>query len=269
MSSAVDRINLRTMRSRQVVAHYSRHVRLLPHEQAALQTVAAQVRGEPILDIGVGGGRTVSALREVSADYLGIDYSPEMIQACHKRYPGVRFEHADARRLENIADGSIALAVFSCNGISMVGHEDRLQIMREAYRVLRPGGVFLFTTYNRNCPEAAAGFRFPDFSPSLNPARLLVRFGRWSLDTLVSLVQRQSNRRHEVHTSRFALLNDMCHNYGVMLYYITLESQRRQLIDVGFEPNALAFDGNGRQISDDTVHDSMALVARKGMRPAR
>jgi ubiquinone/menaquinone biosynthesis C-methylase UbiE len=263
MDNVIDRINLRTMRSAAVVAHYVRPDELLPHERASLEQVADEVRGGSVLDIGVGGGRTVKALLEVSPDYLGIDYSQEMVAACQARFPKVRFEHADARRLSNLRDASISLAVFSCNGISMVGHEDRLAIMREVHRVLKPGGVFLFTTYNRNSPEATAGFRFPELQFTANPARMLVRSARLVKDTVVSLYQRRQHIKHEVHTSRYAVLNDVCHNYGVMLYYITLAQQRRQLEDAGFAPDAVAFDCRGRRIVDDTTLDSMALIARK------
>jgi len=259
----IDRINLRTMRSAAVVAHYARPDELLPHERAALDEVCDEARGGAILDIGVGGGRTVTALREVSANYLGIDYSPEMVAASQARYPDVRFAHADARRMTDIPDASIDLAVFSCNGISMVGHGDRLAIMREVHRVLKPHGVFLFTTYNRNSPEARAGFCFPDFAPSPNPARLLVRSARHLKDTAISIVQRLRHLRHEVHTPEYAVINDKCHNHGVMLYYITLAQQRRQLQEAGFEAGAPAYDCTGRRIVDDTTLDSMALIARK------
>lgn len=264
----IDRINLRAMRSAEVVAHYARpkrhdHDELLPHERAALNAVQHAVRGGAILDIGVGGGRTVGALREVSTDYLGIDYSQEMVDASRARYPDARFEHTDARRMTDIHDASIDLAVFSCNGISMVGHEDRLAIMREVHRVLKPQGIFLFTTYNRNSPEARAGFCFPDFDFSPNPARLLVRSARHLKDTAISVVQRLRHVRHEVHTDDYAVINDKCHNHGVMLYYITLAQQRRQLAEAGFAADAVAFDCTGQRIVEDTTLDSMALIARK------
>jgi SAM-dependent methyltransferase len=263
MENIIDRINLHTMRSAEVVAHYSRPSDLLPHEKAALDAVAHQARGKPILDIGVGAGRTVPALLAISPDYLGIDYSQKMIAACRERFPHQRFAHADARRMSSIATGSIHLAVFSCNGLCMVGHEDRLQIVREAYRVLAPGGAFVFTTYNRNCPEASAGFRFPDFTLSYNPVRTLVRGLRFVRDAAISAVQRSRYLRHEVHATDFAVLNDRCHNYSVMLYYITLANQRRQLEAAGFEAGAEAFDRHGHRIEGDTPYDSMALVARK------
>ncbi len=263
MRPDIDSINLRTMRLPQVVAHYARAEALLPHERAALNAVADEVRGGAILDIGVGGGRTVESLLDISANYVGIDYAEDMVAASQARYPGVRFEHADARKLGGIADASIDLAVFSCNGISMVGHEDRLLIMSEVERVLKPGGVFVFTTYNRNSPEASAGFNFPDFAFSPNPGRLLVRSWRHVQNTILSVSQRLKHLPHEVHADDYAVLNDKCHHYGVMLYYITLAKQRSQLVGAGFEANALAFDCNGKLIVDDTTLDSMALIARK------
>lgn len=264
----IDRINLRTMRSAEVVAHYAQpkrhgHDELLPHERAALDDIQHEVRGGAILDIGVGGGRTVAALRDISPDYLGIDYSQEMVDASRARYPEARFAHADARRMTDIQDAAIDLAVFSCNGISMVGHEDRLAIMREVHRVLKPQGIFLFTTYNRNSPEARAGFCFPEFDFSPNPARLLVRSARHLKDTAISVMQRLRHVRHEVHTDDYAVINDKCHNHGVMLYYITLAQQRRQLAEAGFAADAVAFDCTGQRIVDDTTLDSMALIARK------
>ena len=263
VDKGIDRINLRTMRSAAVVEHYSCTDELMPHERAALDHVANEMRGGSVLDLGVGAGRTVKALLEVSPDYLGIDYSQEMISACEARFPGIRFEHADARRLPHIRDASVSLAVFSCNGISMVDHEDRLAILREVHRVLKSGGVFLFTTYNRNSPEAVAGFRFPELQFSKNPARTLVRLARWIKDTSIRAVSRHRFVKLEVHAGHYAVLNDVCHNYGVMLYYITLADQRRQLEDTGFQANAVAFDRTGGRIGDDTMLDSMALIARK------
>ena len=147
----IDDINQRTMRSREAVEHYSDVSELTAPEQASLQMVAALARGRPILDIGVGVGRTVKPLLAVSSDYIGVDNSPEMIEACKARYPGVCLMFADARRMESLADESIFLAMFSCNGIGMVSHEDRLLILREVFRVLQPGGVFLFSSHNRSC----------------------------------------------------------------------------------------------------------------------
>lgn len=263
MQNDIDRINLRTMGAPDVVAHYARAAALQAHEQAALDTVSAEMRGRAILDIGVGGGRTVPHLLAISHDYLGLDYSLAMVEACRARFPEQRFVHADARQMSSVADGSIDLAVFSCNGLCMVGHADRLQIIRETFRVLAPGGAFVFTTYNRDSPEATAGYRFPDFDWSPNPVRLAVRTARFVRDAVVSARQRRRNLQHEVHDTDYAVLNDHCHNYSVMLYYITLAKQRQQLEDIGFAPGALVFDLKGQPVASNTPFDSMAVVARK------
>ncbi len=263
MSNVIDAINLRMMRSAAAVKSYTISDGLSPAERAALDAVMDRARGRPILDIGVGAGRTVNPLREVSDDYLGVDYSQEMVQMCRSRYPGVQFVHADARRLSDLADGSIHLAMFSCNGIGMVGHEDRLQILREVHRVLEPGGVFLFSTHNQNCPDHDRGFQFPPFEMARNPVRLGVRSLRFAWQTGVSVVNRWRFGRHDVRTPQYSMINDYCHNYGVMLYYITLANQRRQLEEAGFQADAQAFDLHGELITDDSDLSSIMLIARK------
>ena len=261
--NAIDDINLRTMRSASAVLSYSFDETLQPRERAALDSVANEFRGEAILDLGVGAGRTVKPLLAVSHHYLGIDYSPEMIAVCQQRYPEQKFVLGDARNLSSIATSSIGLVMFSCNGISMVGHEDRLQIIRETHRVLRPGGAFVLTTYNRNCADHAAGFQFPDFELSANPARLLVRTARFVRATAQRAYNWRRHKRHTLRTATYSVINDVWHDYGVMLYYITLENQRRQLEACGFLPDAVAFDHAGQIIAGENNENDFAMVARK------
>ena len=123
-----------------------------PGELGALTFVADRVRGVPILDLGVGGGRTVALLRLLSADYLGIDYTPELVELCRRRHPGVEIEVGDARDLSGLAERSRGLVVFSNNGIDAVDHDGRQQVLSGVHRVLQPGGTFLFSTLNKDNP---------------------------------------------------------------------------------------------------------------------
>ncbi|MDR7067587.1 ubiquinone/menaquinone biosynthesis C-methylase UbiE [Pseudoxanthomonas japonensis] len=268
MSESIDRINRKTMTTASVVDHYARPWELSRAEQATFDQVAALAKDQPILDLGVGGGRTVPALRRISEDYLGIDYSQGMVDACRQRFPDVRFEFADARALSNVADASIFLAVFSCNGIGMVSHADRLLILREVQRVLRPGGYFVFSTHNRNSPEFKRGFLFPPFDWSFNPLRLAVRSLRFTGETVQRMRNRRQHHPHEIHTEDYSVINDVCHHYSTMLYYLTLEKQRQQLVDAGFEADAEAYDLSGARVQDGTTDDSIALIARKPSVPA-
>lgn len=248
---------------RSVVLDYSWGEQLTPPEQAALAACANNVRNKPILDIGVGAGRTVKALCHISREYVGVDYVEEMVAFCRARFPGVRFEHADARSLMQFADNSFSLIVFACNGISMVDHVGRLAILKEVYRLLTPGGVFLFSTYNIDNLDHKSIFKFPDFSATLNPAKIMVRGVRFFHHTIIRLINRLRFKRLQQHFVEFSIINDVCHDYATMLYYISLSNQRKQLETIGFMPNAEAFDLGGRLIGSNATDDSITLLARK------
>ena len=108
----VDVVNRRTMLSRDGVNTYSWQSDLTPPERAALDLLAAEIQGQPVLDLGVGG-----------ADYTGLDYSEPMLAICRQKYPGQLLVLGDARAMPQFPDASFAFVFFSCNGIGMVDHE--------------------------------------------------------------------------------------------------------------------------------------------------
>ena len=153
--------------------------------------------------------------------------------------------------------------MFSCNGIGMVAHQDRLSIMREVHRLLKPGGVFLFSTHNQNCPDHSAGFRLPEFEFTRNPKLLAWRLVDAARRTPRRLARYIATRKLAVRTPEYSIINDVCHDYGVMLYYISLQNQRLQLVAEGFGANAEAYDLDGKLITGDTTLSSIMLIARK------
>jgi SAM-dependent methyltransferase len=259
-----DAVNRRLMASARIVKGYARQEGLSPPEAAALARIAPEAKGKPILDVGVGGGRTVAPLRAVSEDYLGIDYTPEMVEACRRAHPGVRFEHVDARDMKRYPDGSFFLAVFSCNGLGMVGHADRIAIMREIRRVLAPGGAFLFSNHNRASDDVRAGFQFPDLERSYNPARLGVRMLRYVHRLGLRIYNRRRLRDLVVDDAGegYSIINDVCHDYGTMLYYVDLAAQRRQLRDAGFGDELTMWDLSGRETDERATDGSITVLVR-------
>jgi SAM-dependent methyltransferase len=258
--NVVDSINRRTMRN--AVAVYAAYSGLNAPEKAALACVASSVRGGRILDMGVGGGRTTPGLLELSADYVGIDYEPGMVESCRARFPGVRFEHADARAMPQFDDASFDLIVFAWAGICMVDHAGRLAILREVRRLLRPGGFFVFSTYNRDSVEHDRAFAFPEFAWSANPVTLLKRGAGFALTLARCVRNRLRLRPLEIRTADYSIINDLSHDYSTMLYYIALPAQRRQLEDAGFAADAIAFDGDGVRVEGATRHGAITFVAQ-------
>jgi SAM-dependent methyltransferase len=261
--SRIDAINQRTMAASDVVAGYASQDALSPPERALLALVRDETRGRAILDLGVGGGRTVPALTELGADYVGLDYSREMVDACRRRFPGVRLEHGDARDLSRFAAGAFQLVVFSCNGLGMLDDGDRRRVLAEVHRVLEDGGAFLFSTHNRRSAEHDAGFRLPPFEPSANPLRLAIRSARFARRVIARVRNRRRHLPLETRAADYSIINDVCHDYGTMLYYIDLAAQRRQLEAAGFRAGAVAYDLAGHRIDVDSDDNSIALLARK------
>jgi ubiquinone/menaquinone biosynthesis C-methylase UbiE len=265
MRDIVDTVNRRTMCTRRAVKIYAARDELYKAEVFALSGIREQAAGKRILDIGVGAGRTTRGLREISQDYLGIDYAQPMVDAASSRHPGVEFRRADARDMAFLPDSSIFLAVFSCGGICMVGHEDRLKILREIYRVLAPGGGFLLSTLNQRSPDCGCRFLFPEIKLCLNPARMLVRSVRFAGKTAWCALNHLRFSRHNYRSADYSIVNDIYHDYSVMLYYITIDAQRRQLAEAGFLAEADAWDNDGK-IERDTHDPMMTFLARKAYR---
>src|SRR5437773_8940560 len=88
-----------------VLAHYKNSGGLYPAETVLLSQVKEELKDQPILDVGIGGGRTTPYLREISKSYTGIDFSEGMIQSARQKFPDVSLFVCDARDLSIFHDG--------------------------------------------------------------------------------------------------------------------------------------------------------------------
>jgi SAM-dependent methyltransferase len=245
----VDKVNRGTWQRQSTVRQYRQLTGWTdPGERAAVEWVTPLVAGQPILDLGVGAGRTTGLLLPLSDDYLGIDYTADMVAACRIRHPGERFALMDARDLQALEAGHYGLVVFSFNGIDSVAPEERGLILREVHRVLRPGGLFIVSSHNRDGPGAREkpGLHV---AFSANPLRLGWRL----LRTLRSLPRalrnhlrlRAANEDHE----DWALRNCGAHDFGLLVVYTTLAEQQRQLQAAGFEVQAVFDSEHGHAVA--------------------
>ena len=105
--------------------------------------------GATVLDLGCGAGRTTKPLADRGFDVVGVDQSEPMIEAARELYPDIDFRVDDATDL-SMPDATFDYVLFSNNGLDCVYPEfQRRQALREIHRVLRPGGLFAFSSHNR------------------------------------------------------------------------------------------------------------------------
>jgi len=106
----------------------------------------AFVRPGVVADLGCGTGTVLELLRRKyrKSQFVGVDLSPEMIDRCRKRFPGVEIRQHDITlplfddgSIDTIVLCSIMHEVFSYNGLdySAVRHA-----LRRCAEALRPGG---------------------------------------------------------------------------------------------------------------------------------
>ena len=107
-------------------------------------------QGKDVLDLGCAGGFMAEALSKRGAQVTGIDPASDAITAArqHAQAEGLRIAY-DVGVGEALPYDAAGFDAVVC--VDVLEHVTDLQkVMFEVARVLRPGGLFLFDTINRN-----------------------------------------------------------------------------------------------------------------------
>lgn len=263
-----DQVNRSTWSHRHVRREFDGNRGVLERGEAvALDVVRRELAGGPVLDLGVGTGRTVPLLEPLTDDYVALDYLPTMVAAARSRFPGRRIELGDARDLSRFDDASFGLVSFSFNGIDAVDHDGRQQVLAEVRRVLRPGGIFLFSTLLVEGPA----FRMRPWR--LDVGRSHQRWGG-ALDAAKQLATVPVTTTHWARLRGSTVVGEgwavapLCaHRYRVLAHYTTLARQLAELGSHGFAPSPRVLSCvDGRDCAPGDAHlrevDYVHLVVR-------
>ncbi|MFN8487850.1 MAG: class I SAM-dependent methyltransferase [Caldilineaceae bacterium] len=210
-----------------IVEEYAQQFTLQPPEETILKRLKASLPTMKMLDLGVGGGRTTVHFAKLVKEYIGVDYSEEMIAACRKRfldYPtSVSFAVGDVRCMEQFKDNTFDFILFSFNGIDYISHAERLAALREIHRVGKTGGYFCFSTHHLKN-------NFPMFELkqqlSLRPRRTAKNVAKWFM--LRFVYNKYTNIQKLKHV-QYAVFNDGVHNHKLQTYHIKPLEQIKQL----------------------------------------
>jgi ubiquinone/menaquinone biosynthesis C-methylase UbiE len=98
---------------------------------------------KPVWDFGCGPGNTARYLKDLGMDISALDLSEAMLEQARALHPDIHFKKGDILSLD-FEDETIA-GVVAFYAIIHFTDEQIGTAFREVFRVLKPGGHFLFT----------------------------------------------------------------------------------------------------------------------------
>ena len=200
------------------------------------------------LEAGTGGGRILLAMRRMGfTDLHGFDFVPEFVEDARRKDPTreIDFQVQDATRL-TYPDAAFDQLIYLQQIVCFIESESaRFQAVREAFRVLRPGGVALFSVLSFEVRR-----RSPIYRVLMTYWRLL----RWIRGSPLS-TQAMPWMRLGGRFNAAALLDR-----GPYVHWFRTEELLGRLQSAGFLIEAV---GSSRQIADGRLCTDLAQLTEQ------
>ena len=112
-------------------------------------------RGLDVLDVASGEGYGAALLAQVARSVVGVEIAEDTVEHARAAYgaPGLAFLHGDARRIPCPDDSFDAVVSFE----TLEHFYEHDEFMAEVRRVLRPGGLFVISSPERDVYSPAGG----------------------------------------------------------------------------------------------------------------
>lgn len=112
-------------------------------EKPAMEKLLPDLSGKHVLLVGCGTGEETTLLEERGAkNIVGIDISSESVRLARESYPTHHFSVGDMHHLD-FADSTFDVVYSS---LAVHYSPTPLDVYQEVFRVLKPGGIFQFST---------------------------------------------------------------------------------------------------------------------------
>jgi ubiquinone/menaquinone biosynthesis C-methylase UbiE len=213
------------------LAYYNQKSSLMPAEKNLFNKYIK--KDFVVLDVGCGEGRTTKHIAQIAKNVTGIDIVPEMIAKAKEENGQVDYKVMNVCSLD-FPDDYFDAVVFSYNGIDYLYPESRrMQALREINRVLKRGGLFIYSTHNFATPKNLTSLL--NLIANVGTLRIFTKY--W-LDMHKDgyLIQYTSNRRREksnLAKAGFSFVEDDASGHGLFkepwTYYVFRKKENAKL----------------------------------------
>lgn len=107
-----------------------------------LPLIAERAGGQPVLELGCGGGRDTATLAAAGHRVVAIELSPEAVARARERVPSVQIHCQDIRAPFPLAERSVGVVVASLS-LHYFDWSETIALARRVHEVLKPDGVLL------------------------------------------------------------------------------------------------------------------------------